>query len=166
MATNLELKIKVNSFRKIKRLLKLAGAEYRGILNQKDIYFKTTTNGLLKLRRQNGNYELIYYNRNEGSGKRWSDYNVIYLKGKQIEETICKLGKPATIVEKRRELFLLNGTRIHLDMVRNLGKFVELETLVTSTKKEASQRFKSVIKTLELNVKNQIRNSYKILIEK
>ncbi len=165
MAINLELKIKVDSFRKIKKLLRKTNAEFRGTLRQKDIYFSINSKGLLKLRRQNGNYELIYYNRNEGKGKRFSYYNVINLKGKQVEETLKKLGRVETIIEKTRELYYLKDTRIHLDKVKSLGKFVELETLVISTKSEAASRFAFVIEALELDYQNQIRKSYKNLIK-
>ncbi len=166
MSTNLELKIKVGSFAKIKKLLKHNHAKFIGTLNQKDIYFKAAGKGLLKLRHENGRYELIRYLRNEGKGKRWSNYNVIKLEGKQIEKTLCEIGSVETIVEKKRELFYLWDTRIHLDTVKSLGKFIELETLVISTKSDAAERFARVIKVLELNTENQIKKSYKNLILK
>ena len=36
------------------------------------------------------------------------------------------------VVRKRRELWLLDATRIHLDLVEDLGAFVELETVAAA----------------------------------
>jgi adenylate cyclase, class 2 len=36
------------------------------------------------------------------------------------------------VVEKKRQLFLWHGVRIHLDLVEALGSFIELEAIVTT----------------------------------
>ncbi len=165
MATNLELKVKVNDFRKIIKTLNSAGAEFKGVLVQKDIYFKNGK-GLLKLRRQNGKYELIYYNRDETGKKRWSDFEVIFLQGEKIEKTFSRIFETETTVEKRRRLYIYKGTRVHLDSVKGLGKFLELETPVTKGKKYAEKIFSEIIDLLKLDVENQIKTSYRFLVEK
>ncbi len=69
------------------------------------------------------------------------------------------------IVEKVREIFIYKNTRIHLDEVKNLGKFLELETVVKNiSQDEAKLEFEEVVKLLNLDVKNQIRKSYRDLI--
>lgn len=72
MPTNLELKIPLDSFEPTVELLKDINAEYKEILNQKDIYY-TVNAGLLKLRLLNKQAELILYNRDENSKDRYSD---------------------------------------------------------------------------------------------
>ena len=61
---------------------------------------------------------------------------------------------------------MYNNTRVHLDEVKGLGNFLELETLVLSGLKDAQNRFNKIIDLLGLDIKKQIKNSYKILIEK
>ena len=53
-----------------------------------------------------------------------------------------------------------------MDKVKDLGEFLELETLVIDGLEDAKKRFKDVINKLDLNLNNQIKNSYKILIDK
>ena len=61
-------------------------------------------------------------------------------------------------------LFLFNNTRIHLDNVKGLGKFLELETLVVNGKPDAEKRFKEIVYFLKLDQSKQIRKSYRDLI--
>ena len=163
MPVNLELKIKVESHIPFRKILKNIGAENRGLLKQKDIYYSVTS-GLLKLRIENGGESLILYKRDESGKKRWSDYRVIYFKSKNSEKIFSSLFETETIVEKKRELFLFDESRIHLDTVKNLGKFIEIETLVINGKKDAQKRFDRIIELLKLDTSKQIRNSYRDLM--
>lgn len=165
MPTNLELKIKLNSFNEVKKQIKKNEIEFKEILNQKDIYYKIKSGSHLKLRIENGQKSLIKYNREEKKKNRWSDFYVIGIEGKDAEKVFEELFGIETIVEKRRELYYFMDTRIHLDKVKNLGHFLELETLVFNDKKDAKKRFDTVVKILKLDVKNQIRNSYRDLIK-
>ena len=69
MPRNLELKIKVRSHKKAIEILEQIGAENKGTLKQKDTYYNFNK-GLLKLRKVNGVYELIKYERDETGKKR------------------------------------------------------------------------------------------------
>lgn len=68
------------------------------------------------------------------------------------------------IVNKKRELYLYNNTRIHLDYVSGLGYFLELETRVLNGLKDAEKRFAEMISLLKLDNKKEIRASYKDLL--
>jgi len=163
MPVNLELKIKVESHIPFRKILNNTGAENRGVLKQKDVYYSVPS-GLLKLRIENGDESLIFYERDESGKKRWSDYRVIYFKSKNSEKIFSSLFETETVVEKKRELFLFDDTRIHLDTVKNLGKFLELETLVVRGKKDAQKRFDKIVELLKLDTSKQIRNSYRDLM--
>ncbi|MBI1938403.1 MAG: CYTH domain-containing protein [Ignavibacteriales bacterium] len=164
MAVNLELKIKTGSHQKYINTLENINASFEGILKQKDVYYKIPK-GLLKLRIENNeSYCLIKYLRDE-KGKRWSNYELLFLNGKNPEKYLSEIFKIVTVVEKKRTLYLYKGTRIHLDEVKSLGKFLELETIVAGSKADAQMRFDEIIRLLNLDTAKQIRKSYKNLIE-
>jgi adenylate cyclase class 2 len=163
MPTNLELKIKVESHQKLKSKIIDIGAANLGVLNQKDLYYKIPE-GLLKLRIENGKKSLIFYRRDEKGDNRWSDFDVLKFENGGGENFLKKIFTIETVVEKRRELFIYENTRIHLDEVITLGSFVELETLVLKGKAEAELRFEKIINLLELDTSNQIRKSYRDLL--
>jgi predicted adenylyl cyclase CyaB len=163
MPKNLELKIKMDSFYKTKSLLNNIGAEFKGELIQKDIYYKVE-GILLKLRIENGRASLIKYLRNEEAKDRWSDFDIINFEEGIIEDFFKDIFKIDAVVEKKRSLFMYNNTRVHLDEVKYLGKFLELETKVVKGMTDAKERFKEIINLLDLDVSKQIRKSYKFLI--
>ncbi|PKL83808.1 MAG: hypothetical protein CVV24_03150 [Ignavibacteriae bacterium HGW-Ignavibacteriae-3] len=164
MPLNLELKLKVHSHRILINNLKKIGAEYKGILSQKDIYYKIK-NGLLKLRVEGKTYTLIKYMRDE-KGKRWSRYELLKLEGNNPEKYLGEIFDVQAVVVKNRKLYLYNHTRVHLDDVKNLGKYIELETLKVGSKNDAQKRFAEIVEFLGLDLSRQIRSSYKTLIMK
>ena len=163
MPTNLELKIRVISHQALKKILEQIGAENKGMLKQKDVYY-SIPNGLLKLRIENGNESLIFYNRNENNKNRWSNFEFLKFVNGKGEKFFNNLFDVKIIVKKKRELFYYDDTRIHLDTVKFLGKFLELETLVINGKTDAKKRFKKIINILELDESKQIRKSYRDLL--
>lgn len=164
MAINLELKIQVKSHSSYTKKLKLIKAKYCGMLNQKDIYYKFHGD-LLKLRIENGSYFLIKYLRDE-KRKRWSEYHILELNGSDPEKYLSDIFSIESTVEKKRKLFLFNNTRIHLDVVKGLGYFLELETVVVKKKSDSQKEFDNVVKMLDLDLSKQIRKSYKNLLTK
>lgn len=163
MPTNLELKISVASHQKLKEILREINAEYKGLLNQKDVYY-SVPDGLLKLRIENGDESLIFYNRNEKALNRWSDYNLIKFRDSGGEKFFSNVFRVEVVVQKKRELFIYDNTRIHIDTVKSLGRFLELETLVINSKTDARKRFKKIVELLDINESNQIRKSYRNLL--
>jgi adenylate cyclase, class 2 len=87
--------------------------------------------GRLKLREESdATPHLISYLRADKSGRRESRYRIV--KVGQPEELISALSGNLgvkVVVEKERRLFLYEGTRIHLDQVKALGSFIELEAV-------------------------------------
>lgn len=133
------------------------------MLNQIDVYY-SVPNGLLKLRIENGNESLIFYNRNENDKNRWSDFEFLEFANSNGEKFFNNLFDVEVIVKKKRRLFYYDDTRIHLDKVNNLGNFLELETLVINGKADAKKRFAKIISLLKLDESKQIRKSYRDLL--
>lgn len=166
MARNLEIKVKLSSHNSIKDILSRNGILVSEFLNQKDIYYKVDK-GIFKLRIENEKQTLIFYDRNEKSKKRWSDYYLLNITTKGADIFFKRLFREIVTVEKKRELFLYKDTRIHLDKVKGLGCFLELETRVINGLKDAEKRFNYLVDLLNLKSKIEIRASYKdILIQK
>lgn len=163
MPTNLELKVRLMDHSEILKKVKEIDADFRGELNQTDVYYKFNK-GLLKLRVENGTQTLIKYLRNEKSGERWSDYQLISLGENDARVYLKDILDEEAVVEKKRLLYLYDNTRIHIDTVKGLGSFMELETLVLEGKTEAADRFEKTIKLLEIDKKDEIRKSYRDLI--
>jgi adenylate cyclase class 2 len=163
MPINLELKVRLRNPDEVLNKIKDINAEFKGELNQTDVYYKKQ-NGILKLRLENGTQTLIKYVRNEKSGDRWSDYNLISLEKNDAREYLKDILEEEIIVEKQRLLYLYDNTRIHLDTVNRLGSFLELETLVINGKDDAGRRFENVVELLSLDKENELRKSYRDLM--
>lgn len=119
------------------------GAEGRGLLVQRDTYFEVPT-GRLKLREESDAApHLISYLRADESGQRESRYWIFEVQ--QAKELTAALGGNLgvkAVVEKERQLFLWQGVRIHLDLVKTLGNFIEFEAVAPSGSDLARERQK------------------------
>ncbi len=166
MPLNLELKIKLDSYDSIKKKLSKIKAEFVKTLKQKDVYYKINS-GLLKLRIENGSQSIIKYLRDEKGKDRFSNFEVLHFSSGDAEKFFKDMYKVETIVEKKRQLFIFDNTRVHLDEVKGLGKFLELETLVLDGKRDAQRRYNEIVRLLSLDRYESIRKSYRdLMLEK
>ena len=163
MPLNLELKVKLNSFKRVNKLLKKLDAGFTKTLNQKDVYYKIS-GGLLKLRIENGEQSIIKYLRDEKGKDRFSNYDYLKFSYGNAENFLKEILKIEAVVQKKRLLYMYDNTRIHLDTVKGLGYFLELETLVINGKNDAKKRFAFIKEALELNELAEIKKSYRDLI--
>ncbi|MFH1366842.1 MAG: class IV adenylate cyclase [Patescibacteria group bacterium] len=161
---NVESKFKVKDFKKTKALLNRIKAGYKGKLNQLDTYYNCV-NGRLKIREINNRfYELIFYQRPNINKPKISNLQVIYLKENQFQ-TFKNLFKDAhgikNIIRKVRYSWLHKNTRIYLDIVQKLGKFIELETIDRKISlKEAKIEHAKMIRILLLTKTKRLGQSY------
>jgi homotetrameric cytidine deaminase len=104
------------------------GAEDRGVLRQRDTYFRTRS-GRLKLREEEpGGATLIQYDRPDAAEARESRYRLTRVDDPEaLRASLDAALGTLVVVDKERHLLLWEGVRIHLDTVRGLGSFVELE---------------------------------------
>jgi homotetrameric cytidine deaminase len=104
------------------------GAEDRGVLRQRDTYFRTRS-GRLKLREEEpGGATLIQYERPDAAQARESRYRLSPVPEPDVlRASLDEALGTLVVVDKARHLFLWDDVRIHLDAVEGLGTFVELE---------------------------------------
>lgn len=131
MARNIEIKARVSDHGRLRAVATELGAWSAGTLHQIDRYYALGGARRQKLREIDGSrFEWIDYDRPEGDRVRPSDYTVVaYTAGEcRLNEILRE--KPLVVVAKRRELWLLDNVRIHLDEVEGLGTFLEIEAVV------------------------------------
>jgi adenylate cyclase class IV len=131
MARNVEIKAFAPNFTELMNKAKSLKADEPETIEQTDVFFKTDR-GRLKLRFLSPTRgELIFYERADQAGPKMSVYS-IYVTGNPLDLRAvlsATYGEDVT-VEKVRTLFLIGKTRVHLDDVRHLGQFVELEVVL------------------------------------
>ena len=176
---NLELKVRCESAEHLKSIEALArkhGAIYQYTVEQRDTYFRVRR-GRLKLRERwlkeqdevkPVEAELIYYNRPSKKGSRISVYDVMpALEPELLYSMLTKaLRDILVIVEKERILYIYKNTRIHLDTVKMLGTFVELETVIDEamSMEDVKAEHQAVIAFLGLGPLQPIASSYSDLL--
>jgi predicted adenylyl cyclase CyaB len=140
MPQNLELKARISSVSEAVRIAQRLKAQAKGILHQHDIYYKVPC-GRFKLRIiNNHSAELIFYNRPNKKGSRYSDYFVLPVDDAILTNALCTAAFGLKMeVEKKRRLFIYKNSRIHIDEVHGLGTFVEFEILLRYGKRQAQK---------------------------
>ena len=132
---NIEAKLRVDDLAAVRERALALGARAVGQLEQVDTYF-FAPNGRLKLREvaedgQSAAAWLIAYQRADDAGARLSTYEMAPVPDAAALLAVLRPAMGVRVrVAKTRDLLLLRHTRIHLDDVRGLGSFVEMETLV------------------------------------
>jgi homotetrameric cytidine deaminase len=137
------------------------GAEDRGVLRQRDTYFRTRS-GRLKLREeQPGGAVLIQYERPDAAEARESRYRLTRVEDPDdLRESLDAALGTLVVVDKQRHLFLWDGVRIHLDTVDGLGSFVELEGTAAAESDLGSEREKVARLQRELGIEEVLTDSY------
>ena len=170
MPKNYEIKFPVENYNQIKKkALSLRGkfqSQNQYAEAQKDYYYKVKT-ARLKLRIINNNFgSLIYYDRAEEDSKRISEYLLVRTKDhNEMKEILDNLFEELIVVSKKREVFIYDNVRIHLDKVKNLGVFLEFEIIFSSLEK-AKKQMKYMIDHFGLDENQFIKTSYSDMLLK
>ncbi len=132
MARNIEIKAQVRDLDAIRTRARSLAANPAEILQQTDTFF-AVSRGRLKIREfPDGTGELISYERPDDREPKESAYERYPCQNaRALLETLGKALPVRGTVVKRREVFLVGRTRIHLDQVQSLGVFVELEVVLS-----------------------------------
>ena len=168
MSANLEIKAPVADPEAFRARAEALATETVGIDDQVDTYFRVPT-GRLKLRESSlAGGQLVPYLRPDDDGPRRSDYQLIPVADPAgLKALLTEMLGVHRIVRKRREIWLHENVRIHLDHVEGLGDFMELEAVFDGTPaREAEQQRKVEFLTKELRIDpaSLIATSYEALL--
>ncbi len=131
MGTNVEIKARVKNTDRLRCRIEAISDAPCVELWQEDVFF-TVPNGRLKLRSGSSEYgELIYYEREDAIDPKPSRYLLAKTTDPAALQAVLTtaLGFRGS-VRKRRSLYRVGGTRIHLDKVEGLGTYLELEVVL------------------------------------
>jgi len=165
-----ELKARVDDHDFLRKKLSALGAEYTGTFQQSDLYFRVPE-GRLKLRtvKDDNKAELIYYERESIAGPKSDDAFILRVQEPEdLKKVLKKLLVPLMVIEKVREIYQYQGTQIHLDTVKQLGKFIEFERQTSDDPKsiEKDRRIlERLMEKLEIIPSNLETLSYSDLAE-
>ena len=128
---NIEIKAKCHNQQAIREELKARNADFKGIDHQIDTYFKANE-GRLKLREGNIENYLIQYLREDKEGPKKSDVTLFKSDPKSsLKEILAKALGILVVVDKQREIYFIDNVKFHLDAVKGLGTFMEIEAIDT-----------------------------------
>ncbi len=145
MSVNTEIKARVKDMAALRQRVRCLGDREAEHLCQEDTYFRVA-DGRLKLRMfDDGRGELIFYTRAAAAGPVSSTYFISRTDDPQSLKVVltAALGVRG-IVRKRRELFMVGRTRVHLDVVEGVGSFMELEVVLAPGESDESGRAEAV----------------------
>ncbi len=164
---NIEIKAKCPEKELIRNILKSLNAKFVGLDHQIDTYFNIQT-GRLKLREGNIENSLIYYDREDKPGPKES--NIILFKtepNSALKKILIKTIGIKIIVDKEREIYFIENVKFHIDDVKNLGSFVEIEAIDqtgTIGRKKLLEQCQNYLDLFKIDKNNLVSKSYSDLI--
>ncbi|MFX0181570.1 MAG: class IV adenylate cyclase [Candidatus Hodarchaeota archaeon] len=166
---NIEFKAKCSNPDHIREILKSLNAEFKGTDNQIDSYFKVHS-GRLKLREGNIETALIYYERKDKEGPKQSDVTLFHpdpSKVAPLREILTKILGIKVIVDKEREIYFIGNVKFHIDSIKGLGSFMEVEAIDidgTIGIKKLQEQCRYYLHLFKISEKDLISQSYSDLL--
>ncbi len=127
---NVEIKYELRDPPLCRTVLARLGARLAATLRQRDTYYRVPDGRLKKREVEGEGTEWILYHRPNRAKPRLSNFTIY-----SEQEALTRFGtRPLpvwVIVEKTREVWLMGEIRLHIDEVERLGRFLEIEALIT-----------------------------------
>ncbi len=138
MPRNTEIKARLASVAALIPIVEALADSGPEFISQDDTFFHCD-HGRLKLRVfQAGNGELIHYQRPDSAGPKQSTYVISPTSDPDsLRTALMRAYGEAGRVRKRRTLYLIGRTRVHIDEVEGLGSFLELEVVLDDDQSSA-----------------------------
>lgn len=169
MPRNVEIKARVRDFEALRLRVEALSDTPVEIIEQLDTFY-ITPKGRLKLRVLAPDCcELIQYTRADDSTAKESKYDIVRSNDPASFSRILESALPIRgVVTKRRHLYLIGQTRVHLDEVESLGTFVELEVVLSKgqTAEYGAEIANELMTQLGIDATDLISGAYIDLLEK
>ena len=169
MARNVEIKARIPDLTTIRANAAALASGPMEIIDQTDTFF-VVPQGRLKVRAfSDGSGELISYERANEQGPRESVYTRVACEDARVLlQALSSVLSVRGIVAKRREVFLIGRTRVHLDRVEDLGCFVELEVVLAPGEPvdHGHREAQNLLRSLEIPERALVAGAYIDLLEK
>jgi predicted adenylyl cyclase CyaB len=139
MPKNVEIKARLTNFERVRETARRLSGNDPELLDQHDVFF-ASRNGRVKLRIfPDGTGELIEYHRPDTADIKTSSYRLAKTPDAlTLRDILTNMGAMVTgEVRKRRLLYLIGQTRVHVDRVERLGDFLELEVVLRDDQSES-----------------------------
>jgi len=166
---NIEIKASVPDLGSIRERAAALASGPAQVLDQVDTFF-VVARGRLKVRAfTDGAGELIAYDRADEPGPKQSTYARVECRdAAALSEALARVLPVRGVVVKRRELFLVGRTRIHLDRVEALGSFVELEVVLAEDEppERGQHEARELIDLLKISEDGMVAEAYIDLLER
>jgi predicted adenylyl cyclase CyaB len=122
-----EIKARCDDRTSLRAILKTHKARFKGLDHQIDTYFRVPS-GRLKLREGNIENALIYYKRTDQKKSKKCHATLFpCLKKTPLKKILTEALGVLAVVDKKREIYFLKNVKFHIDRVKKLGNFVEIE---------------------------------------
>jgi predicted adenylyl cyclase CyaB len=126
---NYEFKARLKNEKLVRATLQRLRARRVGTDQQVDTYFRLPA-GRLKVRQGRIENALIFYRRLDAPrARRASVATMLLPRRNSLRDILASALGVLAVVKKRREIYFVGNVKIHLDRVRQLGKFLEVEAI-------------------------------------
>lgn len=165
---NIELKARLADLQAARNVARAIATGRLGVQQQVDTYFHCR-HGRLKLRQIDGlSAELIGYARADQKGPKASQYQLVPVSNPEtLKVALSAALGVRRVVQKRREIFLVDNVRIHLDEVVGLGDFLEFEAVLGPEIDDAAGRVQldRLIETFAIERSDLLSGSYADMLD-
>jgi adenylate cyclase, class 2 len=128
---NVEIKARCAAPGRVRKILRERGAIFKGVDRQVDTYFCVKP-GRMKIRQGAIENCLVYYERENTRGPKDSKvllYPMSPRAAAALKPVLAAALGVEALVDKRREIYFIGNVKFHIDRVKKLGSFVELEAM-------------------------------------
>jgi predicted adenylyl cyclase CyaB len=169
MPVNIEIKARVRDFSALRQKAERLSNAPCQVIPQDDTFFNCP-HGRIKLRELGPEHgQLVYYLRQDSAGPKHSDYKIYETDNPAgLKLILTQAYGVRGVVSKVRYLYIVGQTRIHLDDVLGLGKFMELEVVLRpdQTDKQGRAIAEDLMRKLGIQAGDLIESAYIDMMEK